>query len=72
MKQNNPINGLRIVRNNQQIENLPQDAQMRNQNIMPRQNANVIRILANNNVNNRLDGRRQDNANDGDINIDDD
>ena len=70
MKQNNPINGLRIVHNSQRIENSRQDTQIGNQNIIPRQNVHVIRILGNNNENNRLDGRRPDNVDDAEINID--
>jgi len=72
MKQNNPINGLRIVDNNQQIQNLPEENQVRDKNTMFKQNSNVIRIIGTNNRDNRRDAIRTNNSNDNEINIDED
>ena len=72
MKQDNPINGLNLVHNNQQIQNLPQEIQIRNQNVMTQKNISVVRINVNNNRDNRPDGIRRDNLNNNEINIDTD
>ena len=35
MRQSNPINGLRIVDNNQQVQNMPEENQIGDQNEIP-------------------------------------
>lgn len=70
IKQNNPINGLRIVDSNQQVQDMSKENQIGGQNAIPQQNNNVIRIITTSNSGIRRDGIRSNNSNDNEINID--